>query len=214
MDAEGGAPAFALRVRPPMDVFARLEREIGALDEGGRDLVRNALAIARIAHAGQTRDEGSDYIEHPVRVALILLDECGVRDPAEIATALCHDVLEDSQIAAGELAKRTSPEVASQVSALTKDPIATALAGDARTAAKTARDNRYYALIAEAPLAVRRVKCADRLDNLRSVGKSPEKGKASRYAAETRIHVLPIARATEEHLAKELDALCDELAGR
>lgn len=193
------------------DVFARLEKAIGVMDAAGQDLVRRALEVARIAHAGQKRDEGSDYLEHPVRVALVLLDEHGATDPIEIAAALCHDVLEDSQIAAGELGRRTDPKVGEIVAALTKDPIATALTGDARVAAKTARDNRYYAHIGGEEPRVRRVKCADRIDNLRSVGKSPEAGKAKRYAAETRVHVLPIARATDSKLFAELQSLCDSL---
>ena len=98
------------------------------------------------------------------------------------------------------------------VSALTKDPIASDLTGDARKAAKTARDNRYYHHIGEGDPTTRRVKCADRLDNLRGVGKSPEKGKAARYAAETRTHLLPIAKATDKHLAKQIEELCAKLS--
>ena len=189
------------------DVFQRLEKAIAGFDEAGKDLVGRALEVARLAHAGQTRDEGSPYIEHPVRVALVLLDECGVKDPVEIAAALTHDVLEDSHIAAGELGRRTTARVGEMVAALTKDNIASDLTGDARTAAKTARDNRYYHHIGASDVSIRRVKCADRVDNLRGVGKSPEKGKAARYAAETRTHLIPIAKATDKYLAKQLDEL-------
>ncbi len=194
------------------DVYAKLEKAIGVLDEAGRDLVGRALDLARLAHAGQTRDEGGEYLLHPVRVALLLLDELKVADPEEIAAALCHDVLEDSQIAAGELGRRTTPRVAEMVAALTKDPIASGLVGEARVAAKTARDNRYYAHIGTADLAVRRVKCADRLDNLRHVHKSPEDGKAKRYAQESRVHMLPIAKATDPKLYEELVKVIDKLA--
>lgn len=194
------------------DVYARLEKAIGGLDEAGQDLVRRALEIARLAHAGQTRDEGGEYLVHPVRVALIVLDELEVKDPVQIAAALCHDVLEDSQIAAGELSRRTTPRVGEIVAALTKDPIASGLAGDARIAAKTARDNRYYTHIGTADVSTRRVKCADRLDNLRHVEKSPEAGKAKRYAEESRIHLLPIAKATDPKLAAEIAKICDRIA--
>lgn len=190
------------------DVFAQLEKAIAGFDDAGKDLVHRALEVAKLAHTGQTRDEGSPYIEHPVRVALVLLEECKSNDPVEIAAALCHDVLEDSHIAAGELGRRTAARVGEIVSALTKDPIASDLTGDARKAAKTARDNRYYHHIGAADVVTRRVKCADRLDNLRGVGASPEKGKAQRYAEETRTHLLPIAKATDKHLAHEIEALC------
>jgi GTP diphosphokinase / guanosine-3',5'-bis(diphosphate) 3'-diphosphatase len=194
------------------DLFQQLEKAIGGFDEAGKDLVHRALDVAKLAHATQTRDEGTPYIDHPVRVALVLLEECKSADPVEIAAALCHDVLEDSHIAAGELGRRTAPGVGEIVSALTKDPIASDLTGDARKAAKTARDNRYYHHIADADATTRRVKCADRIDNLRGVGRSPEKGKAARYAAETRTHLLPIAKATDKYLASQIDELCDKLA--
>jgi len=194
------------------DLFQQLEKAIGVLDDAGKDLVHRALDVAKIAHATQMRDEGTPYIEHPVRVALILIEECKSSDPVEIAAALCHDVLEDSHIAAGELGRRTAPRVGEIVSALTKDPIASDLTGDARKAAKTARDNRYYHHIAAADATTRRVKCADRIDNLRGVERSPEKGKAARYADETRTHLLPVAKATDKYLAAQIGALCDELA--
>lgn len=189
------------------DVFQKLEKAIEGFDEAGKDLVRKALEVARIAHTGQTRDEGTPYIEHPVRVALILLEECGSKDPVEIAAALTHDVLEDSHIAAGELGRRTAVRVGEIVAALTKDKIASDLTGDARVAAKTARDNRYYHHIGEADVTTRRVKLADRVDNLRGVASSPEKGKPERYRAETRTHLLPIAKATDEYLAQQIDDL-------
>ncbi len=196
-----------------MSPVRRIEQAAAALEPASaRDLVMRALEVARAAHAGQTRDEGSDYLEHPARVALILLEERGVRDPVELAAALCHDVLEDSPMAAGELGRRTDPKVGEIVAALTKDPIASDLTGEARVAAKTARDNRYYHHIATSELAVRRIKCADRLDNLRGVHKSPEPGKPGRYAAETRDHLLPIAKATDEALAAELEKLVARLA--
>jgi guanosine-3',5'-bis(diphosphate) 3'-pyrophosphohydrolase len=194
-----------------VDPFAKLESSIAGFDAAGMDLVHRALDVAKLAHATQTRDEGTPSIVHPVHVALILLDEAGSKDPEEIAAALCHDVLEDSQIAAGELARRTNPRVSGIVAALTKDPIASALAGDARRAAKVARDNRYYHLMAAADASTRRVKCADRIDNLRSVGGSPEEGKAARYAAETRSHVLPIAKATGTFFAGEIERLIRKL---
>jgi len=190
-----------------MDLFERLEKAIGPLDEEGKNLVRRALTVAKVAHAGQTRDEGTPYIEHPVRAALILAEELGSKDPVELAAALCHDVLEESQIAAGELARRTNQRVAEIVATLTKDPIASGLVGEARIAARTARDNRYYPLIGKSDLVTRRVKCADRLDNLRSLAFSPEKGKRERYKEESRVLVLPIAQATDEKMAAEIARL-------
>lgn len=54
-----------------------------------------ALAVALDAHAGQIRDEnGEQYINHPIRVAHILMHHFP-KDDSLIAAAYCHDILED-----------------------------------------------------------------------------------------------------------------------
>ncbi|MDO8621474.1 MAG: HD domain-containing protein [Candidatus Levybacteria bacterium] len=57
-----------------------------------------AYDVAKIAHGQklQKRDSGERYFEHPRAVALILLDECEIKDAAIIKGALIHDVLEDT----------------------------------------------------------------------------------------------------------------------
>lgn len=54
--------------------------------------------VAKVAHGQklQKRDSGERYFEHPRANALILLDECGVRDATIIKGALMHNVLEDA----------------------------------------------------------------------------------------------------------------------
>ena len=56
-----------------------------------------ALSIAEEAHEGVMRKDGvTPYIEHPMKVASILFD-LGITDEEVIATALLHDVIEDSK---------------------------------------------------------------------------------------------------------------------
>ncbi len=169
------------------------------------DLVRRAYELARAVHAGQTRDEGSPYIEHPLRVALILIEECNITTEHVIAAALLHDTLEDKEkrsLAAAdrsiELSRQSlerdfGSQVATMVSLLTKEP-----------EGKAQRDQAYYAAIAAADPDTRRLKCADRLDNLRRLHLSPQAGKAERYKHETRAYVLPIARETDEYLYEQI----------
>ena len=78
-----------------------------------------ALETARAAHAGQTRYDGSPYLEHPVRVA-DLLDREGLAEPV-LAAALLHDAVEDSQLTVGEVVERFGPEIGEIVAALTED---------------------------------------------------------------------------------------------
>lgn len=59
-----------------------------------------AYDIAKFSHGhkNQMRDSGVRYFEHPRSVALILLDECNIKDPATVKAALLHDVLEDTSM--------------------------------------------------------------------------------------------------------------------
>ena len=85
------------------------------------DLVRDALEIARQAHAGQLRrgSDGRPYIEHPVAVAEALIEQrCG---DEVLAAALLHDVVEKSDTDVAEVRERFGETVANLVEALTED---------------------------------------------------------------------------------------------
>nr|DAD97454.1 MAG TPA: (p)ppGpp synthetase, RelA/SpoT family [Siphoviridae sp. ctQGT6] len=74
-----------------------------------------ALAIAKKAHAGQVDKAGIDYIQHPLYVASQVTTE------QEKATALLHDVIEDSDVTADDLLVSGLPnEVVTAVQILTK----------------------------------------------------------------------------------------------
>lgn len=84
-------------------------------------LVRDALELARQAHAGQLRrgSDGRPYIEHPVAVAELLLEH-RYRDEV-VAAALLHDVVEKSETGAAEVRERFGDTVGDLVEALTED---------------------------------------------------------------------------------------------
>lgn len=79
-----------------------------------------ARELAARAHAGQTRQDGGPYIEHPLRVAA-LLSEIGAREELLVA-ALLHDAVEDSELSVGDVAERHGIAVGELVGALTEDP--------------------------------------------------------------------------------------------
>ncbi|HXS34555.1 MAG TPA: HD domain-containing protein [Solirubrobacterales bacterium] len=88
---------------------------------GRSDLVRDALETARRAHAGQLRrgSDGHPYIDHPVAVAEILIQN---RHSDEVVAAgLLHDVVEKSDIEIGEVRERFGDIVGDLVEALTED---------------------------------------------------------------------------------------------
>lgn len=85
------------------------------------ELVKEALETARRAHAGQLRrgSDGRPYIEHPLAVGEILLKH---HHGDEVLTAaLLHDVIEKSDMEAGEVRERFGDGVADLVEALTED---------------------------------------------------------------------------------------------
>ncbi len=153
---------------------------------GANAKVEAALALAVAAHATATRDEGTPYVEHPMRVALILAEELGISDPDMLMVALLHDVLEDStRIGPDDISRACGVGVLGLVTALT-------LSTDAGT--PTGQESRvaYLQRFATAPNPVLILKLSDRLDNLRSLPLSPSPAKRQRYVQETRQYLLPL----------------------
>ena len=66
------------------------------LNENDVELIRNALDVAIDAHKDQYRKSGEPYIFHPLAVAKIAAEKIGL-DSIGIASALLHDVVEDSK---------------------------------------------------------------------------------------------------------------------
>ena len=93
-----------------------------AIKESGRkyDLgrIRFAYEFAENKHAGQLRHSGEPYIEHPVNVAMLLL-ELGL-DEACICAALLHDVVEDTGTPLSEITTIFGEEIAELVDGVTK----------------------------------------------------------------------------------------------
>ena len=56
--------------------------------------MQKSLIIARQLHAGQLRDDGAEYIVHPLRVCDYLV-ALGMNDDILLSSALLHDVIED-----------------------------------------------------------------------------------------------------------------------
>ena len=79
-----------------------------------------AMEFALRAHGRQTRKDGrTPYLVHPVAVLRLLVTRLGIEDPEVLATALLHDVLEDTDATAEEIGSRFGPRVLSWVESLT-----------------------------------------------------------------------------------------------
>ena len=164
-----------------------------------RDLatVDRAFEVARVAHHGQTRDEGTPYIIHPVRVAATLVNELCIFTPRLICAALLHDVIEDSSASRAQIAQEFGEEIAEVVWLLTK--FEDVSLGDYLSAIE-ARDETG------API----VKLCDRLDNLRFLTCSPRTEKIHRYIRTTEAYYLPMAARTNAYVHDQMELMLDE----
>ncbi|MBI2921563.1 MAG: bifunctional (p)ppGpp synthetase/guanosine-3',5'-bis(diphosphate) 3'-pyrophosphohydrolase [Planctomycetes bacterium] len=119
-----------------------------------------AISFAAQRHHGQMRkDRKTPYVAHPMRVATLLAQEFGVRDPDILCAALLHDTIEDTTTDHDDIVKEFGARVAGWVSALTKD----------KRMAEEARERAYFDGLAAACVEVKLCKLGDTLDNLMDV---------------------------------------------
>ena len=155
--------------------------------------VRMAYELARSAHDGQMRDEGTPYILHPIRVATILSQELALYSSDLACAALLHDVVEDSTVTREDIEAEFGNTVARIVWLLTKLPEVSLPA--------------YLAAIEQASaIKAPVVKLCDRLDNLRFLMRSPKADKKRRYIKTTELYYLPLAARTNKYLHDQLEA--------
>lgn len=86
--------------------------------EADIDFLKRVYAFAEKAHEGQRRISGEPFITHPRGVAEILAKL--ELDSITIAAGLLHDVVEDTDIALGEIEEQFGAEVALLVDGVTK----------------------------------------------------------------------------------------------
>jgi GTP diphosphokinase / guanosine-3',5'-bis(diphosphate) 3'-diphosphatase len=152
----------------------------------------HAFELAQAAHEHQIRDEGTPYILHPLRAALVLVNEFHVYDLHALILAVLHDVPEKSR---GKSSKGKLEAIRKQFGGRTANELR--ILSSKRGATREERDANYIRSIREAPTHVRLVKLADRLDNVRSLPHNPDLQKRVRYIRETERDFVPLARETD-----------------
>ncbi len=111
-----------IKVNTPLDpdaMYKSLEEKI-ALSSHPMDMerLRAAYEMAKEAHKGQLRKDGSPYVTHCVAAADITVD-MGL-DEDSVVSALLHDVIEDTELKHGDIARRFGEPVADIVEGVTK----------------------------------------------------------------------------------------------
>jgi GTP pyrophosphokinase len=192
------AEDVARDVLPPR-LFARIEPYRDRLD---LERITRAYEFSRVAHAGQKRHSGEDYVVHCIEVAQILAELH--LDTTTLVSGLIHDVVEDTSATREDVRDTFGEEVAKVVDGLTKISRV-----EFRTNTEQQVENYRKLLLSMAQDArVILIKLADRLHNMRTLEfLRPEK--RLRIAEETREIYAPLAHRLGVATIKwELEDLC------
>ncbi|PUB85913.1 MAG: phosphohydrolase [gamma proteobacterium symbiont of Ctena orbiculata] len=132
-----------------------------------RQLIKT-LAFATQKHRHQRRKdiEASPYINHPITLVDILVNEGNITDPDTLIAALLHDTIEDTDATVEEIETEFGKAIADIVMEVTDDETLSKLER------KALQIKHAPALSYKAKL----VKLADKIANLRDIDRSPPAG--------------------------------------
>ncbi len=137
------------------------------LGEEAIALLDKAYRFSRLAHEGQRRRSGEEFIQHPLSVACILAEL--ELDVQTLAAALLHDVVEDTGVTLDHVEAEFGPEIAQLVDGVTK-------LGRLHYRSKEefqAENWRKMFLAMARDIRVIIIKLADRLHNMRTLDALP-----------------------------------------
>jgi GTP diphosphokinase / guanosine-3',5'-bis(diphosphate) 3'-diphosphatase len=128
-------------------------------------LLLRALSFAAHKHRDQRRKDvqASPYINHPIALADVLVNEAGVTDLEVLCAALLHDTIEDTRTTPEELEREFGHGIASIVLELT----------DNKMLKKGTRKRMQIVHAAAASRGAKLVKLADKICNLRDINARP-----------------------------------------
>ncbi len=181
--------------------FKDLEEKLKYLEDSEINEVKEAYLFAKDMHEGQKRITGEDYINHPLKVALILTTINADKDT--ICAALLHDVIEDTDITKEEIEEKFGKTIAKLVDGVTK-------INNLKISTENDYLTSYYKKIIvgmSEDVRVIIIKLADRLHNMRTLYAIPKESQ-KRKAKETLEILIPIAhRLGMNKIKSELEDL-------
>ena len=165
-------------------------------------MIYQSLVIAYNGHDGQMRRSGEPYIHHPIEVAKIVAKDIGL-DYISIASALLHDVVEDTDVTFKDLNESVGNEISRIVNGLTK--ISTLKKNEDYSI--QAENYRRMLLTLHKDIRVILIKTADRLHNMRTID-FLSKAKQEQMASESLYIYAPLAhRVGLYNIKNELEDL-------
>ena len=128
-------------------------------------MVLRAAFFSGEKHKDQRRRDASEtpYINHPLEVAYILMEEGGVTDATTLAAALLHDTIEDTNTTREELAMVFGREVSDLVVELT----------DLKTTAPEDKKQKELDQAHRLSEKAKQIKLADKTANIRDLVTMP-----------------------------------------
>tara|TARA_B110000503_G_C7107727_1_gene396672 strand:+ start:283 stop:798 length:516 start_codon:yes stop_codon:yes gene_type:complete len=126
-----------------------------------------SLSFAADKHKNQRRkdQEASPYINHPISLANILINEGGIDDINVLVGAILHDTIEDTETTKEELQKEFGDKISSIVMEVTDD----------KSLPKEVRKIKQIEHSAHISYEAKLIKLADKISNLRDIISSPPK---------------------------------------
>ena len=184
-----------------MRQYELVERVLAYDPKANEALLNRAYGYAMKAHSNQKRKSGQPYFMHPLEVAAILTEY--KLDDATIATALLHDVIEDTDATRTEIEQLFGLEIGALVDGLTKIKRLDLVSKKA----EQAENFRKLLVAISTDIRVLLVKLADRLHNMRTLEHNrPESRK--RNSEETLEIYAPLAgRMGMQTMREELEDL-------
>ncbi len=184
-----------------MRQYELVERVLAYDKTADEALLNRAYVYAMKAHSNQKRASGDPYFSHPLEVAAILTD---LRlDDATIATALLHDVIEDTDATRTEIDQMFGAEIGTLVDGLTKIKKLDLVS----KRAEQAENFRKLLIAISSDIRVLLVKLADRLHNMRTLEHMKPLSR-QRISQETLDIYAPLAgRMGMQQLREELEDL-------
>ncbi len=148
--------------------------------------LRKAYSFSEKAHAGQLRQSGEPFLQHPLEVANILTEL--KLDVPSIVAGLLHDVVEDTLHTKEELKREFGEDIAAMVDGVTKIGKI-----EFRSVQEKQAENFRKMIVSMAEdIRVILIKLADRLHNMRTLDALAEE-KRERIAQETLEIYAPLA---------------------
>ena len=128
-------------------------------------LILKAMDFAARKHRDQRRmdADATPYINHPIELAVLLVNEGGIADINVLVAALLHDTVEDTETTQYELEEWFGREITAIVMEVT----------DNKKLPKAERKRLQVENASRCSRAAKLVKLADKICNLRDMGTNP-----------------------------------------